>query len=163
MSVVGARRGSLIDIWQLATGKRQQKYVVSTSNRVVINFECGAPTKKEKQEEELVARILTHAQQSSSLGRQCSGGTLERPSRVVVDLRQTFHLFASASTCHRLLKVAPEGPFGEAFSRCGYDHLKIDCLKLLAVAVAVAAVAACNKRQSPAQSQTVRFIAMENC
>lgn len=99
--------------------------------------------------------------------RQCSGGTLERPSQVVVDLRQTFHLFASASTCHRLLKVAPEGLFGEAFSRCGYDHLKIDCLKLLAVAVAavdvVAAVAACNKRQSPAQSQTVRFIAMENC
>lgn len=50
LSVVGARRGSLIDIWQLATGKRQQKYVVSTSNRVVINFECGAPTKKQEEQ-----------------------------------------------------------------------------------------------------------------
>lgn len=167
MSVVGARRGSLIDIWQLATGKRQQKYVVSTSNRVVINFKCGAPTKKKTRGAQAARRTCcTHldartAEQQAA--RQCSGGTLERPSQVVVDLRQTFHLFASASTCHRLLKVAPEGPVGEAFSRCGYDHLKIDCLKLLAVAVAVAAVAACNKRQSPAQSQTVRFIAMENC
>lgn len=172
MSVVGARRGSLIDIWQLATGKRQQKYVVSTSNRVVINFECGAPTKKKTRGAHTARRTCcTHLDARTAelqqAARQCSGGTLERPSQVVVDLRQTFHLFASASTCHRLLKVAPEGPFGEAFSRCGYDHLKIDCLKLLAVAVAavdvVAAVAACNKRQSPAQSQTVRFIAMENC
>lgn len=79
LSVVGARRGSLIDIWQLATGKRQQKYVVSTSNRVVINFECGAPTKKKTQEVhmrqgELVARILTHAQQSSSRQRGSAAG-----------------------------------------------------------------------------------------
>lgn len=144
--------------------------MVSTSNRVVINFECGAPTKKQEERTcctHLDARTAEQQAEQAVQRRQCSGGTLERPSQVVVDLRQTFHLFASASTCHRLLKVAPEGPFGEAFSRCGYDHLKIDCLKLLAVAVAavvvVAAVAACNKRQSPAQSQTVRFIAMENC
>lgn len=41
----------------LATGK---KYVVSTSNRVVINLKCGAPTKI--RQGKLVARILTHAQ-----------------------------------------------------------------------------------------------------
>lgn len=48
----------------LATGKK----VVSTSNRVVINLKCGAPTKI--RQGKLVARILTHAQKHDQARRR---------------------------------------------------------------------------------------------
>jgi len=80
----------------LATGK---KYVVSTSNRVVINLKCGAPTKI--RQAKLVARILTHAQKEKRSSAIERGGNkrgsvwhVRKANDEAVDFQQTFHLFA---------------------------------------------------------------------
>lgn len=111
----------------LATGK---KYVVSTSNRVVINLKCGAPTKI--RQAKLVARILTHAQKEKRSSAIERGGNkrgsvwhVRKANDEAVDFQQTFHLFAylprlsdcrivEMSACW-LLKVGPEGPFAKYF------------------------------------------------
>lgn len=94
--------------------------MVSTSNRVVINLKCGAPTKI--RQGKLVARILTHAQKHdqmvraevSSVAAAGRGIAIESPSQAV-DFQQTFHLLGCLGRCRRLLKVRPEGLFAKYF------------------------------------------------